>query len=375
MALFEKKGASFAVVDIHSSSIGAAYVVATAKNGASLIHQVRTPLVPAATEPLAEAFPRTLEAVLTALVHDGAPLLRKATGSGSVERVVASFASPWQESTVGSRVIEEDKPFIFTRELIKESETPQTPAGHVPVSEMIIATLLNGYEVGNPFGKRARRAELITLSSSLDSAMQALSEKIIRKALHQRHIEWNAFLPEAYPVFRDLYPHQRDFLVLDVGGEASDALLVKHGLLISSSMMPHGVGEVARAARTAGISTPAAGEITEAPLIDTSRNSSFTNKVDEAKAVWVGEALQWLGSIAKEEPLPRTVFLIAEEGIRDFVRNLLDAPQLRSLWLSDTPLSLLPVLPSQFVPFIAAPKDELPDPALALLALAGGKRE
>lgn len=372
MSLFGKSSTNVALLDVRSSSVAAGYATLRRDGPPTLVYATRVPLEPHATEPLEEAFARTLELVLHDLVTEGAPILRKTSGSGNADRMLVTLAAPWQSSNVFSREIVKDKPFTFTKQTLAEAvNVPYAlPEGWTRVKDMLMATLLNGYEVANPFGKRVKRADLIMLTSAIDTTMMESLTVSLRKALHQHHIDFDAFIPDAYEVFRDLYPHQRDFMALDIGSEATDVLLAKHGFLVSATSIPHGTAEIARAARR--ISAPAARSAE--PLIDTSRNTEFGTKMDEAERQWVGEIATALGEIARVEPLPRTVFLFAEEGVRDFLKNLLDTPQMRALWLSDEALAILPVVPGQFTPFLAKGSVDPVDPALAILALAAQKR-
>jgi hypothetical protein len=373
MGFFGKSARNVAVIDIRSSSVGAAYATVDAHNVPRIAHSVRVPLDPHATEPLSETLPRTLEAALTALVSEGAPRLRALSGRGSVDEVVATFSSPWQTSVVASRSVANDKEFVFTKQLLAKAlaEGAADMEGKTRVSEMVIATLLNGYEVQNPFGKRVRRAELIILSSFVDTAVMELATKAIRKAFHRHHIRFNAYLPESFTALRDLYPHQRDFLVVDVSGEATDIMLVKHGLVVSMTSMPHGVNEIARAARSVGFSSPAVPTGETDGIIKSDNNASFGSRVAEVEMAWIGFMRECLSAIAKQEPLPRTVLLIAEENVREFLRRLIDAPDLRSLWLTEEPLGILPVLPSQFSGPLGIDDPSAIDPMLALLSIGG----
>jgi hypothetical protein len=359
MSLFGKKTENVAVIDIRSSSIGAAYVALGPVP--TLVYATRTPLDPHATEPVREALPRTLDIVLADLVKTGAPLLRSTTGSAHISHVYVALSAPWQHSVVSSRKIEQDKPFIFTHQSL--TEAVGTEVVEKPGMERV------RYEVSEPFGKKVNRAELILLSSSIDSDLMECVGKAVRKALHEKNVTFDAFMPQAYSVMRDLYPHQRDFILMDIGNDATEALLAKHGLLVSLTSMPHGVGEITRAARGSGLSSAA---VPTSQVLDLAKPTEPASP-DNAKEVWLKHMQESLGQIATQEPLPRTVFLLAEENVSDFLRTLLDAPVLRSLWLSDEALSILPILPGQFTTFLGEGSVNPADPALALLALAAAK--
>ncbi len=377
MGLFGKKVTNVALVDIHSSSIGAAYVTYPVEGPPTMVYSVRVPLETHATEPLMEALTRTLALALSQLITEGAPVLRTHSGSGHVDSVMAAVAAPWQTSQVVSRVVEHDKPFLFTK-LVLDAAIKKEPVvaaeGMTRVNDLLIATLLNGYEIGNPFGKRAKRAELILLSSSISTDVMELTTRAIRKALHQHTVSIQAFLPEAYVAMRDLYPQQRDFLMLDVGGEATDILVAKHGLLVSLLGVGHGVNEISRATRAGGVSSPTVPVEASVNLINENRNTSFASKVEEAERAWLGEMQAALADVAKQEPLPRTIFLLADESVREFLHRLLDVPQLRTLWLTEEALAILPIASEQFIPFFAAENADGLDASLALLALAARDR-
>lgn len=376
MSWFGTSSTRVAILDIRSSSIGAGFVVLHKNQAPQLVYGTRVPLEPHATEPLTEAFARTLELVLQTLIKEGAPILRKASGSAHTDRALVSFTAPWQNSIVFSTTVDPGHTFVFTKQVLEKAlqESAVTPEGWTRVSEMVIATLLNGYEVENPFGKKVNRAELIMLSSSIEDSMMTYVEKAVRKALHQHQIEFDAFIPDAYDLFRELYPHQRDFLILDIGNEAMDIVLAKHGLLVSAAQIPQGISGIAKAARGVGISSAAVPTPSADTILDASRNSDFADKVHKAESEWLSGVHASLSEIAKQEPLPRSVFMVAEENVRDFLKNLLDTPQLRSLWLTEEALTILPILPGQFAPFLSPDSVNPADPPLAVLALTAQKR-
>jgi hypothetical protein len=356
MGLFGFVGKNIALIDIRSSSVGAGFVGIAKNKAPVLAYTTRKPLEVRMDEPIEMALGRTLGEVLHTLVAEGAPLLRAATGSGKTDAVFVTATAPWEQSRVFTHTVDPEHPFVFSKQHVEEAAThaPELPADRTRVSQLVIATLLNGYEVHDPFGKRVRRAELIMMSSAIDTTVMDTVERSVRGALHQHRVEFDAFIPNAYSVLRDLYQHQRDFLIIDIGGDSTNVLLAKHGLLLSSACIPHGMSEITRAARAA--TSPTAPE------------------VEKAEVEWLNMMGEALGKIAKEEPLPRTVFLFAEEPVRDFLKKLLDAPQLRPLWLSEESLAILPVLPTQFAPFLTHTETVELDPALSILALAAQQR-
>ncbi len=374
--LFSKKDTSTVVtIDIRSSSISAAYV--GLKQGAQpqILHSVQYPVDPHATEPVEEALPRTLETVLTALIQTGVERVPATGYSTDTDHVLVTVSSPWQSSHIQTARKEEEKAFTFTKGLLENmtADTHATVPGRKIVSQLVLSTFLNGYETQNPFGREAKAVEAITLSTDIDEVVYDKIHEVTRKAFHHRHIDIYAYLPELYAALKDASPATRDYLVFDIGADVSDIVLVKHGILISSAVHSSGMRTILDAVHKSGLSShtiPTA----DTAVLDATRNATFEDSTQLAKTAWIEGMKVTLGAIAKEEPLPRLVFVSSELAVSDFVTRLLDAPALRSLWLSDEPLTLVPLTPSQFSSYVSVAEGVQPSVPLYVLTLSAAKR-
>lgn len=363
------------VVDIRSSSISAGYVVLKQGAQPQIIHSIQYPVDPHATEPVQEALPRTLETVLTALIHNGAQKVLEAGYSADSDHVLVTVSSPWQSSHIATVRKEEEKPFTFTKEVLDDmtgSTTVATP-GRKLVSQLVLSTFLNGYETQNPFGREAKTVEAITLSTDIDESMYEKIHEVTRKSFHHKNIDIYAYLPELYAAVKDVAPLTRDYLVFDVGADVSDIVLVKHGILVSSAVYASGMRNILDAVHKSGLSSHSI-PTNEHAVLDAGRNATFGDTTQLAKTAWIEGMKVTLGAIAKEEPLPRLVFVSSESAVSDFVTRLLDAPELRSLWLSDEPLTLVSLTTSQFSSFVSGTHDATPSLPLYVLALSAQKR-
>jgi hypothetical protein len=85
--------------------------------------------------------------------------------------------------------------------------------------------------------------------------------------------------------------------------------------------------------------------------------------------LWTEKADDLFKEFASRGALPRTIFLISEESSRAHLKKLLDDRGLRSLWLTDEPLRIIPVLSSHFTNFIGQQGVVEIDVFLQLLAL------
>lgn len=314
---------------------------------------------------------RAFENLCTVLIREGAPALRRETGSAQLDALLVSVAAPWQETTVRIESMASEQPFIFTKAMM--SELAAKDAGETEnrrsTGRSVISTLLNGYEVADPFNKKATRAELVVLSSSIDSAVADALEAAVRKTFHRHDADFVSFAPVSYAVFRDLYPHEKDYLILDVSGEGSDVALVKGGRLVDVGSVPTGVRALLSSAQQ---KRPARAAEREA-LLDPAHNAQFSSQVAEAEQAWLQELAGLLKTFAAKRALPRTLFLLADDDARDFLVRTLNTPVLHALWLSDEPLRIVPVLPAQLTAAVETKGTALPDIFLAVLAAYSAK--
>ena len=373
---FSKKiSSTVVVVDIRSSSISAGYVALKQGAPPHIVYSIQYPVDPHATEPVAEALPRTLEAVLTALTQTGAQKVIADGYSADSDHVLVGVSSPWQTSRITTVEKQEEKAFTFTKGLLDSMTTDaeQVVPDRKVVSKLVLSTFLNGYETQNPFGKEVKAVEAIMLTTDIEEAIYNKIHEVTRKAFHHKHIDIYAYLPELYAVLKEVSPSQRDYLVCDVGADVTDIVLVKHGLLISSAMYTSGMRNILEAVHKSGLSSHTIPTIDHA-VIDTTRNATFQDTTELAKTAWVDGVKSTLGNIAREEPLPRIVCVASETAVSDFVKRLLDSPDLRSLWLSDEPLTLVTLESQQFSAFVTADQASFPSVPLYVLALSAQKR-
>lgn len=370
-----KTKSTVVVVDVRSSSVSAGYVLLEKGKQPHIVHAVQYPVEPNATEPLSEAMPRTLETVLTSLVHSGSSKVHAAGASAKSDHILVTISSPWQQSRIASVKTEKEKPFTFTHSVLEQmtAGSLEEKVGWKMVSQLVLSTFLNGYETQNPFGKEAKTVEAITLTTAVDEQVHDRIRKIIRSVFHQKHIDIYAFLPELYAVLKEVLPAQREYLICDVGSDASDIMLVKHGILVSSAVNTAGVRSILDAVHKSGLSSHAIPTI-EHDVVNRISNSSFQNSTEQAKDQWLGSMKSTLATIATEEPLPRLVCIVSEPSVSDFVRRLLDSPQLRSLWLSDEPLPLISLSRTQFASTVTIEGDISPALPLYVLATSSQKR-
>jgi len=316
-----------------------------------------------------EGMERSLGMLAGSLVRDGAPALMRAYGSAHADRVLVAAGAPWEQTQVHTERIQKDKPFTVTRALVRDACKGQAAEGRRSTEDRVIATLLNGYDVKHPYGKRASSAEITVLSSTIAEAAAAAIEGAIARAFHTRAIDFHAFMPAAYAVLSSLYPHQKDHFIITAGGDATEIALVSRGVLVGARSAPGGLSGIKQAARTAGVraaADPISGDLAGS-LIDAGRNQRFSGAIEKAKSDWLAGVRTEMLAFASD--IPSTIFLIADKASRTLLADALSDASLGDAIALGTPLTVIPLSGAHLGSAVRVRADTDPDTGLMLLAL------
>ncbi|HRH24034.1 MAG TPA: hypothetical protein PK109_00375 [Candidatus Paceibacterota bacterium] len=368
MSLFGSKNKSKAVVliDVTSSSIGGAYAIVSESAPAALLYTTRVALPTTGADVPSELMLRALDEVLQDLRINGAPILHRRTGSGSVQAVVASVGAPWQTTNIRTETVVEEKPFLFTDAIIAGAKKKgEIPVGRYSSEESVLATLLNGYETPQPVGKRAKRAEIILLGATMEEETAKLMRRALSSfsALHE--VRFSGLASVVSTAVALAFPHEKEYLALRVSGEVTELVFVKRGHPMFVSHIPSGLNVFARAAKSTGYASfPDGGDI-----IDRTKSTELDAGLKEAEEAWTTAVATCLKEFTATHALPRTLFLIVDKEAREFIRRVLDVPQVHALWLSDEPLATIALECSHFSKNMACETGVEEDLMLGLLAL------
>jgi hypothetical protein len=376
MGLFswgKKKARVVALIDIGSSSVGGAYVYVVDGEKPIIYYTARVDVEVREEEDIRDSMMRSLTFLERLLIEEGAPALRRETGSAAIDHVLVSVSAPWQESIVSITQFNTGKSFIFTHRHLAEAErrVPKLKQGRTLSGQSVIASILNGYDTKHPYGRYVARAEIVLLTSTLEKEATHQIETSLRRTFHTHDLHITAFAPIVYEVFKNLYPHQEDFIVLDVSGSGTDMVMVKRGLLSAVVAIPLGTHELCSKVRAAGART----HIDSDALIPEPVNEEFEKACEEIQKGWIASLHAAFLRFSTKEALPRTIFLLADAEVRPYIKRILDERELKSLWLMDEPLSIIALEPAHLTPHVKTRGQGTGDLYMALLALFAARTE
>ncbi len=326
-----EKAESIILVDISTGSVAGAYVQYQKGSQPAVLYTRRMPIEVRPDEAQEAAMLRALKVLGDTMLKEGAPVLLRATGSGTAHSILVSIDAPWQKTEVTMQKREEKSPFVFTKglanEMLKSATAKNADAEYA--DESIIGTILNGYETQNPYGKRAHRAEIIILTSHIDTRVAKSILATLQGIYHTKKILPIAGDSMRYQVLRSLFPYEKSALLIDATNPLTTIALIRNGLFVS-------VHEVAPRA---------------------------------VKEPWIDGVFRAFAEIGAVYPLPRTIFLLVHEAESLEVETELQKAELGKLWLSDTPPKIMTVVPSHFSAQIKQVTTAAPDLDLLFMAL------
>ena len=324
---------SIVLIDISAGSVAGGYAHYKSGETPSLLYTRRLPIEIRKDEQHELAMLRALEILGNTLIKEGAPILARTTGSGRADIILVSVDAPWQETRVRTEYFERKTPFTFTKRMVATAleKTRIAADGKVLADESVIGTILNGYETHEPYGKKINRAALIILTSFIDEKVSESIAGTFSKLFHTKNIFSIAGSSLRYQAMRTAFPHERDALILDAVGQLISVALVRKDLLVAVTEVSDAVG---------------------------------TN-VD----LWIKEVINEFTKLAKEHPLPRTIFLLAQEQNSSSLEHALNSAELAGLWLSDNPPKIVPVRAGHISGSIRQVTTASPDLPLLLMML------
>jgi len=324
------------IIDIGSSSVGAAAVLLSSSHKPKIIYSVREEMVfqeHFVFERFASSMFKTLEKVLMDISAVNFP-------PHSGKFFSCFLASPWY----ASQTLLLEKKFkdsvTFDENLLNELQEKEIEIFKLREIEKIgrdaiiletktIQTKLNGYETNNPFGKNAQEIEVaIYASISSEKIVKAITERI-KKVFHMSSPQFYSFSLASFAAIRDIF-HEKSFLFMDISGEASDLSIVRDNVLQETITFPLGKNSTIRKIAS-GLSSSFQEAVSLFRIAkDENLEEKTGRKIKKAMVVaskeWITAFQNALSSVSEKQTFPQDIFITADTDVSSwFIENLQDS--------------------------------------------------
>lgn len=391
MALFQhsqKSGQRFVVIfDIGSASIGGAFVGLTPGKAPEIIFTTRRDIPFQAKlnfERFLVSMIKTLEELFV--------LMQKAGGGVKIDQAYAILASPWYASQTRLIRYSQETPFLITEDglgkiiegeiaLFRDSKLfARSKGGDTPPEIMETKNIqmkLNGYEIKDPFGKKASELEIALYISMIPQSIRVSISESIAKFWHPKTVHFSSFSFTAFDTIRDIFPDESSFLFMDISGEVTDISLAKDNVLLQSISFPAGKNMLIRALVKQMKTTPALA-MSELELYSAHRSTPDHVRVieevfGETTKEWQASFRDALEQFAKEFPIPRAIFYTADDNIAEWFERAIRETHFKQL-AQESGVFLIRSLGNAFLgKFVHLLEPDFQDPFLAIEAIFANK--
>ncbi len=328
-----------AVFDIGNGSIGGA-LVRFKKNGIpTILFSKREPLtfMPSAdSEKLIDYTVKLIKSLAADIAKNG---------KIDNNRIYCVFAAPW--FVAQTKVIKDSqlKPCTVTKnsidtivkkeqdqfnELVKSGKYADIlGSDSIIMEKKILKTKLNGYEVDDPIGKKAKELELTVFSSYISKGILEQIDVAVRSSLVAKSIEHVSYAMASWGGCRAVFPEVFDHFFIDVSGENTDVSLVLKDVLVENASFPIGRSSLLRAiVKDLNITPDVALSYLKMSLEKTLDNKS----TDEMQKIFSAFTAEWrngffavLSEFQKNYTLPSSIFLTVDQDCSGFFVDSLRA--------------------------------------------------
>lgn len=172
----------------------------------------------------------------------------------AIKEVYCFLASPWYTATLIPISYTQPQPFTVNERLLQSLQTKESQqfltqtnqlyerdGTNAELLDQSVTTLfLNGYTTESPIGKQATLLETSLYVSAMPTMVRHAVTELVSNLTHTSRITFHPFMRAAYTVVRDTLLTVPDFLLLDVGADVTEMLLVKKGVMVGSGSFPYG---------------------------------------------------------------------------------------------------------------------------------------
>jgi len=336
------------VFDLGSSSVGGALFLMQKSGVPKMIYSIREPI----GLEKSISFDRFLSLTLKSLDQVSNKICL--AGLGAPKKVFCVISSPWYASQTRSIVLKKDTPFIFTPKLANEltqkeigifeeecREKYTHDSNKVTLIELKnMQILLNGYPIDKPANQKISELEMtVFVSMSGEEILEKIKETIGRH-FYSKNVLFSSFAMASFAVARDMFVHQENFLLIDIGGEVTDISMVKKDILRASISFPLGRNFLVRGIASildctldealSYVSLYKEGHITDAAL------KKVEPVINKLKNEWLVKFQESLVNLSNDISIPATIFLTIDQELADFFTETIKSEQFNQYTLTES---------------------------------------
>ncbi|MCI5051137.1 MAG: hypothetical protein MRY57_02420 [Candidatus Pacebacteria bacterium] len=260
-----------------------------------------------------------------------------------LETIYCNVAAPWSSSQKRNVTYSKKKPFTFTKELadeLIEKELTSSLSKNVDykdhkvslIDRKTIKVSANGYPAREPLGKTMNDVAIDSLITVLSEDTKNAFEHIIEKAFHRKPVFSSNTFMSYFDVERSL-PNTDDAIIIDISGEVSEIMVIKHDHLELLGVVPIGMNAIYRHVAVELNETFAKAKKHILGYhngnFDTKLNEKIKDALEKGYKIWLQSFYHFCDEASKQGLLPNTIVIKSSEDITWFETLLLSTDELK----------------------------------------------
>ncbi|MDE1874490.1 MAG: hypothetical protein KGI79_02955 [Patescibacteria group bacterium] len=328
-SFFREKPETNLVFRIGSASVGAGLVRFEQDKPPHLIEAIREPI---AHDDIVDS-KRLQAAMLSAFQVVGERAIKKARLDGlpAIGSIFLSFSSPWVATTTKIITIKGPQPFTLTRGHIDRIISADEEAFQKGASRglFVIERRVLGVK---PYDEKTRAAEISLLTSAIPTDLYREMIRISSRFRESREIKTFSLALAAFSIIASEHPEMPDFIFIDVGGEVSEAAIVRGGIITETASFPVGRHSIIRSIRKAlgatAEETASLIRLYEEGDMDRATAAHLKPALDRSAHEWRTGFDAALAPISSWKALPLRLYAAIENDLAALFRRLLKSDEL-----------------------------------------------
>lgn len=327
---FFKKEAKkiIAILDIGSDSVGMSFVDMT--GAPKIIKTYREDI------PFREKIDFT--EFMNDMIKSVGNVCQKISSSGVLapQKISVILSSPWYISEAKHINFEDKHSFLFTEKMsdkilgqeiisIKNNHNKMYGEGDdgvIIINKDILEVKLNGYIVHDPINKKARSVEMDMILTLASKSCIRLIKKAVGSVFSDIPQEFNSAMSSLHITTREKYHDINSFIIIDVGGEVTDIVVVLDDVPKHIASFPFGRQTFFRYLKkwlNKDITeTKSLFSMYQDGNLSTEEKIKIEKALNPIKKMWLGDLADSLNEIPEPRIIPSAVFFLVNKEVHSW---------------------------------------------------------
>jgi hypothetical protein len=294
----------------------------------------------------------SLDKAAEELAHKGLAQI----GKINLQSAVIVISAPWYTSENKCITTSNKQPFkvkdvLIDQMIVSEVATFEKERGlgdaFSVIEKRITEVKLNGYPTAVFKDKKALELEFCLYISIVDSKFKQKMDETVHKYFGKGLPSWHTMPLALFGALLSSTPESKDFMIVEVGGEITEIMVIKNKVLVDTISFPYGVNSFLRKTTETLHEATAINASLYKQYGENTLTGELKDKVDQSlvmlKNEWGGELGKALHKVSGGLLLPKSIYLKCGSDFKMAFRKCLEEEGFAQIALSEAPFEIHPV--------------------------------